>query len=229
MENCSEIKNKYKGHQFQKQENFILPHSIILDGSFHTIHYAVDTAPFVLILCETENELDNFKIIASDYKLHISQNGHAFTHKTTTQTNLFGRIKSFFSSKKNTNQKKLQPVVIIGVQELPVVKLDGSGLFESNVVKQDDLKIRLFGSGMLNLSGQVNALTCDISGSGYIDCANLDCSVLNAKVDGSGMISAKARSSATAKVIGSGTIEIHGKPSIKAFENKGSGLISCKP
>jgi hypothetical protein len=73
-------------------------------------------------------------------------------------------------------------------------------------------------------SGSVDRLSCEISGSGDIDCNNLDAEDVTAHISGSGTIRAAAYKSLDVHISGSGKVYYRGNPRITT-NISGSGKL----
>jgi len=136
--------------------------------------------------------------------------------------------------------------VYVPVEDINGLSVTGSGdVSNSGVLKADDLKISITGSGdvMLNveakdlsgsitgsgdikLSGNTNEFSCKVTSSGDFMAYNLKAKNVEAGVSGSGDIEVFASQSLKARVSGSGDISYRGNPEKQDFKTSGSGDIS---
>lgn len=105
------------------------------------------------------------------------------------------------------------------------VKLDGSGDIILPV-KTSRLKSFVIGSGDIELSGTTNHLAVMVTGSGDFEGSDLESSVTDATVVGSGDAVVVANESIRAEVAGSGDIEYKGNPKKEKVNVIGSGDIT---
>ncbi|UWY27281.1 DUF2807 domain-containing protein [Flavobacterium sp. TR2] len=105
------------------------------------------------------------------------------------------------------------------------VKLSGSGNF-SLPVDTNSLELHVSGSGNINLKGTATKLTTKLSGSGDIDASSLKSKIVEANVSGSGNSKVTCDESITARVAGSGNIKYIGNPEKRDVKVSGSGTIT---
>ena len=137
-------------------------------------------------------------------------------------------------------------VITVPFTDIEKVSLTGSGdIKSSDVVKAENFKINITGSGNVRLPLQAKNTSANITGSGDIDLSgssvDFDCKVtgsgdisafefkcenVSAMVTGSGDIQVYASESLKASTPGSGDIEYRGNPKKEDFRSMGSGSIS---
>ncbi|MET3028877.1 head GIN domain-containing protein [Flavobacterium sp. UW10123] len=105
------------------------------------------------------------------------------------------------------------------------VKLSGSGNFNLPV-DTNNLELHVSGSGNIHLKGTADKLTTKLSGSGDIDASSLKSKVVEANVSGSGNSKVTCAESITARVAGSGNIKYIGNPEKRDVKVSGSGTIT---
>lgn len=105
------------------------------------------------------------------------------------------------------------------------VKLAGSGNFNLPV-DTNNLELHVSGSGNIHLKGTADKLTTKLSGSGDIDASNLKSKIVEANVSGSGNSKVTCAESITARVAGSGNIKYIGNPEKRDVKVSGSGTIT---
>ncbi|WP_294963976.1 head GIN domain-containing protein [uncultured Flavobacterium sp.] len=105
------------------------------------------------------------------------------------------------------------------------VKLSGSGNFNLPV-DTNSLELHVSGSGNINLKGTATKLTTKLSGSGDIDASSLKSKIVEANVSGSGNSKVTCDESITARVAGSGNIKYIGNPEKRDVKVSGSGTIT---
>ena len=86
-------------------------------------------------------------------------------------------------------------------------------------------KVVLTGSGDIIMNGTTQELDASVTGSGDVDCHNLQAKNAKATVSGSGDLSVNCTQHLEAKVTGSGDITYKGKPSTLDKKVSGSGNI----
>lgn len=136
--------------------------------------------------------------------------------------------------------------ITVPVETISTLSLTGSGdLYNSEILRSENLKISVVGSGdmVLNLDakeitgaitgsgdvkliGDATSLNCKVTGSGDFMAYNLKAKNVDAAVMGSGDISVFASQSLKARVSGSGDISYRGNPEKQDFKTAGSGAIS---
>lgn len=136
--------------------------------------------------------------------------------------------------------------ITIPFEDIDEVSLSGSGdLWNEDIIKSNNLKVSLAGSGdvVLNvetsslkgslsgsgdvtLKGQTNYLDVSLAGSGDIHGFGLQASHTDVSLAGSGDIEIVSNKSLKARVAGSGDIEYKGNPGKEDTKVSGSGSIS---
>lgn len=137
-------------------------------------------------------------------------------------------------------------VITIPFEDINYVSLAGSGdVWNKDLIKENDFKVSLSGSGDLNLKVETKNLDSSITGSGDITIVgstdnlktgvtgsgdfhgfDLDSNNTEAYVTGSGDVSVVSNNMLKAKVTGSGDIEYKGNPEKEDTKVVGSGSIS---
>lgn len=102
--------------------------------------------------------------------------------------------------------------------------LSGAGSLEVSTVRADDLVVNLTGNGEMTLAGTAARARMRTSGAGSIDAAALTAGDANLTSDGSGSIRVNVRYTARASALGSGGIDITGKPECIL---RGPGPMTC--
>ena len=136
--------------------------------------------------------------------------------------------------------------VTVPFEKISELSLAGSGDIQSkDVIKNDNLALKLAGSGNLtlpvdtnnlelhvsgsgniHLKGTATKLTTKLSGSGDIDASSLKSKIVEANVSGSGNSKVTCDESITARVAGSGNIKYIGNPEKRDVKVSGSGTIT---
>ncbi|WP_369014497.1 head GIN domain-containing protein [Flavobacterium anhuiense] len=105
------------------------------------------------------------------------------------------------------------------------LKLAGSGNL-TLPVNTNNLELHVSGSGNIHLKGTATKLTTKLSGSGDIDASSLKSKIVEANVSGSGNSKVTCDESITARVAGSGNIKYIGNPEKRDVKVSGSGTIT---
>ncbi|RKS42722.1 putative autotransporter adhesin-like protein [Gillisia mitskevichiae] len=136
--------------------------------------------------------------------------------------------------------------VTVPVETISSLSVTGSGDVSNNgILKANELKIGVTGSGDINLNveakqlwgsitgsgdiklnGKAKDFSCKVTGSGDFMAYNLNAINVEAAVSGSGDIQVYASESLKARVSGSGDIGYKGNPEKQDFKTSGSGDIS---
>lgn len=136
--------------------------------------------------------------------------------------------------------------ITVPFTDIEGVSLTGSGdIRSSDVVKAENFRINITGSGNvrlplearntsasitgsgdLDLSGSSVDFDCKVTGSGDISAFDFRCKNVSAMVTGSGDIQVHASESLKASTPGSGDIEYRGNPKKEDFRTMGSGSIT---
>lgn len=153
----------------------------------------------------------------------------------------------FAQVKKGYTLKPSQTIVVtIPYESINTVSLSGSGDIEnSGIIKSDELKVTLAGSGDIELNinteftesniagsgdieleGTTNDLNVKITGSGDFDGDDLKSTNVTAQVTGSGSAHVVCSGELVAKVTGSGDVKYSGKPTNIDTKITGSGNVS---
>lgn len=107
------------------------------------------------------------------------------------------------------------------------VSLAGSGDFDL-AVDSHDLKLSVAGSGNTTLKGNTHEFACSLAGSGNIDAYNLQATEAKVSVAGSGNTKINVSDDIKASVAGSGNIFYKGNPEKVKANAVGSGKIRSK-
>jgi hypothetical protein len=102
---------------------------------------------------------------------------------------------------------------------------EASGDISIQGIAQTALELRLGGSGRLQASGRVDALTVRLDGAGDMDLFALKAKSADVRLDGAGNIRVHADDEFSGVLAGSGDIIIDGNPRIKKADNYGAGDI----
>ena len=148
--------------------------------------------------------------------------------------------------KKNINVRTTKRLTVtVTYEDIESISLGGSGkIFSENLIKAEDFKVNLGGSGSINvkvsaenvkaslggsgsinLKGNSNELTCSIAGSGSIRAYDFITDKVYANVAGSGSIKTTVKKKIKAKLVGSGNVYYKGNPKHIDSKSVGSGNI----
>ena len=105
------------------------------------------------------------------------------------------------------------------------VQLSSSGNMILDKLMLNELHVKLFGTGDIQLGGSTQDAEIKLSGSGDIQAYDLKTFNCTAEINGSGNINVQALSSIEAKTSGSGDISYTGHPKIEKIHSSGSGEI----
>jgi len=145
-----------------------------------------------------------------------------------------------------TSRKTIE--ITVPFESIDGVSLAGSGdVFTNDVIKSNNLKLSLAGSGNMDLNvstgevvsniagsgniqlaGDTDNFSCSIAGSGNLNGFNLKATIANAKIAGSGNIKINAVNEIHAKIAGSGNIVYSENPEIVKSKSAGSGSVKKK-
>lgn len=228
MQFLDALKKKHIDLTFYKEIPLSDPKFLKFNGSFNVIHLNVDIKPCILIIAQSQEQLDSLITDESNCGICIFSKGFTINH-IQKPVGFFNKLKFLFSNNSNsytiTNNG---PIIYICTEKLPYTKVIGSCLFQSKNIKQENLEVDLFGSGELDLGGRVSHFKTHLNGSGLVDAKELYSQNITAKLNGSGCIDVRANHSADVDLSGSGLITISDKPPITSFKKSGSGLINCR-
>ncbi len=172
--------------------------------------------------------------------LVVAGSGNLFFKDITSEKSLSNviegsggiKIEKIFCS---TNENTISGSGELTVKEIYATeitnKIDGSGnITVKNLHKSDVLKSTLSGSGTIEISGdsEINSNEITIAGSGDINTIGIASKVVKIKVAGSGDVKVYAKQTLTARIAGSGDVYYKGDPAID-YTSSGSGeLIKLK-
>ena len=116
--------------------------------------------------------------------------------------------------------------VYLEVPELSGVSVSGSGDISFTDVTRGEVKVSIDGSGDITGTGEAEAVTAEINGSGDMHLFKLYTERASVEINGSGDIAINASAFLDAEINGSGDIKYKGNPSEIKREINGSGDIS---
>ncbi len=188
-----------------------------------------------------------------DVKLYAGNEGSI---KVTVDENLLdylitevvnGKLK--IQWRKGTNVSHRSKVsVTVPFKDIEGVSLAGSGdVYTTDVIKADNFKTSLAGSGDMKLkvnatnisssiagsgditlSGTSSSIKCSVAGSGDLKAYELQSNDADVRIAGSGVIRISVKDNLTAKVSGSGDVYYKGNPKKQDVKVSGSGNVSSK-
>lgn len=194
-------------------------------------------ADFDKVDYQIEGEIEIRK--GSIHEIRIEGNSNQVEHLKTRVSN--GRLKIY----SERCLKSSDFTFVVYTPELEEVKLSGSGDalvvddFSSGEMTFDvsgsgkitassesalKVKVKISGSGELNLEGACQTFDAQVSGSGKVHAYGLVCNTLNAGISGSGNIEAFVSNTLNANISGSGTIRYKGTAVINS-NISGSGKV----
>jgi len=152
-------------------------------------------------------------------KINYKKNTNISTTKRLTVTVTFKDIESVgLGGSGNISSKDL-----IKADDFKA-SLGGSGNIELKI-DADDVSTSIGGSGDIKLSGSANELDCSIAGSGSIKAYELTANSVNVSIAGSGSVRITVKDAIKARVVGSGSVYYKGNPSKIESKSVGSGSV----
>jgi hypothetical protein len=135
-------------------------------------------------------------------------------------------------------------IFTVGVEDLTVVSVSGSGHVEANDIeseqldlivsgsgkiqlnnlKSENLAVKISGSGYVETAGTVANQQIDISGSGKLEGKDLNSNTTTVRISGSGNANVWATDSLDIAVSGSGSVDYYDAPKL-TLSSSGSGEI----
>jgi hypothetical protein len=117
------------------------------------------------------------------------------------------------------------PDIELSGPDLANLKVNGSGEIVLDQLKQENLDIRIFGSGTVKANGSVDSLVVNISGSGDAVLGALTAQSADVSIFGSGDVDVKPIEDARIHINGSGDVRLHARPKHLDSRVNGSGSI----
>lgn len=181
--------------------------------------------------------LKNFDGIELDISAHVYlEKSDTFKFKIEAQENLLNEIETFVSAGMLRIQYETSCVmsrkairIYIGMPELTEIEIGGSGdVISSSIFECRDLKLKISGSGSIDLEAIAGSVDCLINGSGDIDLSG-SANELDVTIHGSGGVDADRTIARKVyvKVRGSGSTKVHAVDYLRA-DISGSGDIMYK-
>ena len=128
-------------------------------------------------------------------------------------------------SVKQSYSTRIGLVVNIETPEFEEVSIIGSGDVNLTGVAQDNVSLKISGSGDITADGSIQQLTAVVNGSGDLMLSKLRADYATIMINGSGDAEIGVKQSLTAEINGSGNIEYYGNPPSVQSEVHGSGDI----
>lgn len=116
-------------------------------------------------------------------------------------------------------------IVQATLPELPETSLQGTSPFVARNLSQTLVSLSLMGSGAAALQGRTDHASLLLNGSGEISADELDADQLAVRLDGSGTVSGRCNTGATAALMGTGHVVIRGSVGQVDYQLMGSGDI----
>lgn len=117
-------------------------------------------------------------------------------------------------------------LVTVTMPTLNSLLLAGSGNVSIDRISTDKLELKLAGSGDITANGTCRILSINVAGSGEVKTENLHCDTVAVRIAGSGDVTTHAREAFSARIMGSGDIDVYGNPKNRSRTVLGSGNIT---
>lgn len=114
-------------------------------------------------------------------------------------------------------------MVAIVLPNIAAISIQGSADVTLFDLEQDELELKVSGSGDIEASGKVQHLEIDIAGSGDVDVRELVAQQADISVAGSGDVDAMVKQAVRVRITGSGDVQICGNPIQRDIRVSGSG------
>lgn len=115
--------------------------------------------------------------------------------------------------------------VIISMQQLEALKLDGAMDGALKNINGSDLDVTINGAGNLSIDGSCGTLRVRLSGAGNVEAEDFKCKNVDVRLSGAGNIEAYATKKADVRLSGIGNIDITGNPAEISKHKGGFGSI----
>lgn len=155
----------------------------------------------------------------------------------TTRVEVIGdpdRFKQVFTSVKdgvllietkgNLNKSKLRMVVT--APSLDMVRVTGTGELRVSGIDGRAFDVSVPGTATVKASGKTTALRVEIEGTGDVRATDLIASDAKVSVQGTGNVKLHASRSLDAKIAGTGTIHVQGRPASVKKKILGTGVVN---
>lgn len=116
--------------------------------------------------------------------------------------------------------------VVVHVQELRSFTVAGAGRAELGGLHADRLRLQVDGVGSITAFGTADHLDLAVHGAGRLEAHGVTTTETRAIVDGVGAVTGSARERFDARVVGLGSIEVHGNPSSLDETVEGLGRVT---
>lgn len=183
--------------------------------------------PTIEIVGESQELIDSIKTEMVGPNLTVS---HVLTKpikakcgSTSVSMDLNGNSTTMNINSGTKKEKVHCALVRIGVKEIPAIQVLKSGNVHFSGADQQQLLLKVSGSGNITGDGKVEDLLLWISGSGNIDTADVIAQKLRVLSEGSGNVNAAVNGSLESGIQGSGNVTIVGNPKSTKHEEFGSG------
>ena len=112
---------------------------------------------------------------------------------------------------------------------VPAWTLNGSGALDLSDIKQDVLRITMYGSGTVTASGEAHETSLDVAGSSRADLSRLVTQKADTRIRGSAEVDLAPREDADISIAGSAVVRLHGAAARIHSHISGSGQIKQVP
>ncbi|UJH91490.1 DUF2807 domain-containing protein [Antarcticibacterium sp. 1MA-6-2] len=184
-------------------------------------------------------------VAGKEGKIDLEAESNLLEYLETEVSN--GQLKISVRKGVNLEPSRNYPIKItVPFEDLDAVTLTGSGhIKNSDVIRAENFKLTVTGSGNMNLNlevedlegtvtgsgdvklkGRARTLDCTVTGSGDFLAYDLKTEMVKASVTGSGDIEVSVESELAARISGSGDIKYRGNPDKQNFKTSGSGSVS---
>ncbi len=106
------------------------------------------------------------------------------------------------------------------------ISASGSNEIHADGLSGEKLRISLNGSNHVEMTGNVSAMSVEMSGSNHLSAQRLITDNANVTVSGSGNATVDARQQIVAEISGSGSISVYGNPKQRSTQVNGAGTIN---
>lgn len=144
------------------------------------------------------------------------------------------RLKQVFTSVKdgvlvietkgNLNKSRLRMVVT--APSLDMIRVSGTGELRVSGIDGRAFDVSVPGTGTVKVSGKTTALRVDIEGTGEVRTTDLIASDAKVSVQGTGNVKLHASRSLDAKIAGTGSIHVEGRPASVRKKILGTGVVN---
>jgi hypothetical protein len=116
----------------------------------------------------------------------------------------------------------------VTVPDLTAIALSGTGAMKVSGVANESFGISLPGTGQVAVTGSTSSLRVVVDGTGEIAAKDLAAKAATVEVNGTGSATLRVSQSLEAKVTGTGSIDVHGKPARVKKSVSGVGSIHIR-